>query len=179
MTLPPVLRKAALVAHVVSSVGWLGAVVVFLALAVTGVASDDEQTVRAAYVATGVAATYAVVPFAFVAVASGLVQSLGTHWGLVRHYWVVVKLVVSVAALAVLLLQLDSIRLLADAAARAPLAPADLSAARTSLVVHAAGGVLVLLVPTVLSVYKPRGVTRYGRRRAAAGGAVPVERAPA
>lgn len=168
MILPPAIRKAALVAHVVSSVGWLGTVVVFLVLAVAGVTSDDEPTVRAAYLATDLAATYAVVPFAFAAVATGLVQSLGTHWGLVRHYWVVVKLVVSIAALAVLLLQLDSIRLLGAAAARGPLAPGDLATARASLVLHAAGGVVVLLVPTVLSVYRPRGLTRYGRRPAAA-----------
>jgi len=32
-------------------------------------------------------------------------------------------------------------------------------------VVHAAGGLLVLLVLTILSVYKPRGMTRYGARR--------------
>jgi len=32
-------------------------------------------------------------------------------------------------------------------------------------VVHAGGGLLVLLVPMILSVYKPRGMTRYGRRK--------------
>jgi hypothetical protein len=33
------------------------------------------------------------------------------------------------------------------------------------LAVHAAGGLLVLLVPAVLSVYKPPGLTPYGRRK--------------
>lgn len=41
----PRLRKVALTAHVASSVGWLGAVVVFLAIAVVGVTSDDPQYV--------------------------------------------------------------------------------------------------------------------------------------
>jgi hypothetical protein len=51
MTLTPGLRKFALTAHVVSSVGWLGAVVAFLALAVVGLASEDAELVRAVYLA--------------------------------------------------------------------------------------------------------------------------------
>src|SRR5215218_6585420 len=51
MTMAPCLRKFVLTAHVTSSVGWLGAVTVFLALAVAGLTSQDAQTVRAAYLA--------------------------------------------------------------------------------------------------------------------------------
>lgn len=168
--MPPALRKAALVVHVTSSAGWVGAVVVFLALAVAGVSSDEPQTVRSAYVAMELAATYALVPLAIASLVSGLVQSLGTHWGLVRHYWVVIKLVVTLVAIGVLLLQLDSIRHLGDVASGQPVAPDDLSEPRSSLVVHAAAGLLVLAVPMVLSVFKPRGMTRYGARRTASSG---------
>ena len=49
MTMTPGLRKFALTAHVTSSVGWLGAVAAFLALAVAGLAVRDAQTVRASY----------------------------------------------------------------------------------------------------------------------------------
>lgn len=42
---------------------------------------------------------------------------------------------------------------------------ADLRASGTSMVIHAAGGLLVLLTTTILSVYKPRGLTRYGQRK--------------
>ena len=166
MTLSPAARKLALTAHVTTSAGWLGAVIVFAAIAVAGLTSGDEQTVRGAYVALDVAASYAVVPLALGSLATGLVQSLGSHWGLLRHYWVVVKLVVTIGAVTVLLLQLRAIDGLADAA-RAGLSPGDLRTARLSLVVHAVGGALILLVPMVLSVYKPRGVTPYGRHRAA------------
>ncbi|MDQ3220976.1 MAG: hypothetical protein M3Q26_09590, partial [Acidobacteriota bacterium] len=47
----PRLSKFALTAHITSSVGWLGAVVGFLALAIAGLTSDDAQTVRASYLA--------------------------------------------------------------------------------------------------------------------------------
>lgn len=168
MTMGPWLRKLALTAHVTASVGWVGAVAAFLALAVAGLTSRDAGTVRAAYGAMEVTARFVIVPFAFAALLTGLVQSLGTTWGLFRHYWVMVKLVVTVVAILVLLQQLGPIRSLADAAAAGPLAPADLRAARRSLVVHSGGGLLVLLGPTVLSVYKPRGMTRYGRARSRA-----------
>ena len=92
-------------------------------------------------------------------------QSLGTTWGLFRHYWVVVKLVVSTVATVVLLLQVTTIDRLADAAARGPLAGDELRADRTSMVVHAGIGLLVLAVPMVLSIFKPRGVTPFGRRK--------------
>lgn len=163
MRMRPGLRNAALVAHVTTSVGWVGAVAVFLALATAGVSSDEPQTVRAAYVATDLAATYVLVPVALASLVTGVVQALGTHWGLVRHYWVVVKLVVTVLAVGVLLLQLGSIDRLGDTASARAFGPGELLDARRSLVVHAGGGLLVLLVPMVLSIYKPRGTTRYGR----------------
>src|SRR3546814_3156266 len=53
MTMTPRLRKFVLAAHVTSSVGSLGAVAVFLALAFAGLTSQDAQLVRAAYVANG------------------------------------------------------------------------------------------------------------------------------
>ncbi|HEU5107177.1 MAG TPA: DUF2269 domain-containing protein [Micromonosporaceae bacterium] len=164
--MPPWLRRAALTGHVAVSVGWLGAAAAFLVLAVAAVAGAAEPTVRGAYLAMDLINRFALVPLALAAVATGVIQALGTAWGLTRHYWVLAKLAVTVLAAAVLLLQAAPIARLADAAAVGP-PGADLREARLSLVVHAAGGVLVLLVPTLLSVVKPRGVTGLGRRRRA------------
>ena len=50
-------------------------------------------------------------------------------------------------------------------AAETTLSSADFRALRIQLVVHAAGGLLVLLAATMLSVYKPWGMTPYGRRK--------------
>lgn len=158
-------RKLALTAHVTSSVGWLGAVAAFLAMAVTGVASQDAQTVHAVYLAMNLTTVYVIVPLALACLLSGVVQALGSTWGLFRHYWVVVKLLVTLFATTVLLLQTGSIAYLADLATQPAPIGANLYQARLSLVVHSGGGLLVLLVPTMLSVYKPRGRTRYGRRK--------------
>ena len=165
MIMSPRIRKFALTAHVACSVGWLGAVVGFLALAVAGLTSQDAQIVRAAYLAMELIAWFVIVPSSFVSLLTGLVQSLGTTWGLFRHYWVLVKLLLTVLATIVLLLQLEPIGYVADVAAERTLSGADLREARISLVIHAGGGLLVLLVPTTLSVYKPRGMTRYGLRK--------------
>lgn len=165
MTMTPSLRKFALTAHVTSSVGWMGAVAGFLALAVVGLTSEDAQMVRAAYLAMEAITWFVIVPLAFASLLTGLVMSLGTAWGLFRHYWVLIKLLATVLATIVLLLQTGSISYLASVAAETTLSSENLREARISLVVHAGGGLLVLLVPMILSVYKPRGVTRYGQRK--------------
>ena len=161
----PRLRKFALTAHVVSSVGWLGGVAVFLALAIAGLTSQDAQMVRGVYLAMEVATWSVLVPFALASLLTGLVQSLGTTWGLLRHYWVVVKLLVTVLAIAVMLLQTGSISYMAGVAAETTLSSGDLRGPGTSLVLHSGLGLLVLLVPMTLSIYKPRGRTRYGWRK--------------
>ena len=93
-------------------------------------------------------------------------MSLGTPWGLFRHYWVIFKLVINVFAVTILLLYTQSIDSFAAIAARETLSRADLSTLRDPThVVHTSGAILVLLVATTLSVYKPRGMTRFGRRK--------------
>src|ERR1700694_2239095 len=91
-------RKFMLTTHVTSSVGWFGAVAAFLALAVVGVMSANGQTARSAYVAMETVTWMVIVPFSFAALITGIVQGLGTTWGLFRHQWVVAKLVLTVIA---------------------------------------------------------------------------------
>jgi hypothetical protein len=161
----PRLRKLALTAHVASSVGWVGAVAVFLALAVAGLTSQDTRMVRAAYLAMDLTAWFVIVPLSFASPLTGLVGSLGTTWGLFRHYWVLVKFLITIPSTIVLLLHMQPISRLADVAAETTLSIADLREARIQLVATTGAALLVLLVATTLSVYKPRGMTRYGRRR--------------
>ncbi|MEV8311939.1 hypothetical protein AB0P36_32630 [Streptomyces flavidovirens] len=162
---PPRLRKLTLTLHVTSSVGWLRAVTAFLALAVTGLTSRTPQTVRGAYLAMDVVGWYVIVPFSVASLLSGLVQSLGTVWGLLRHYWVIAKLLITVVATVLLLVHMQPVGQLGDAAARATLADGELEGMRIQLIADAAAALLVLLTAAALSVFKPRGVTRYGRRR--------------
>ncbi|WGD39218.1 hypothetical protein [Streptomyces cathayae] len=164
MAMPPALRKLALTAHIASSVGWLGSVAAFLVLAVAGLTSQDAQRVRGAYLAMELTGWYVIVPLALASLLTGLVQSLGTPWGLLRHYWVLAKLVLTVVATFLLLLHMQVVDHVAGAAARANLSGGDLSHMRSPLVFDAAAAVAVLLTTTALSVYKPRGLTRHGWR---------------
>jgi hypothetical protein len=163
MTMTPGLRKFALTAHVTSSVGWLGAVVVFFALAVVGLTSQDVETVRGAYLVMEPAAWFVLVPLAFASLLTGIVQALGTTWGLFRHYWVLFKLLIAVFATIVLLVYMETFSYMASVAADPTV---DLDVVRNaSPMLHAAVALLVLLVATVLAVYKPRGMTPYGQRK--------------
>ncbi len=161
----PPLRKFVLLTHVTSSVGWLGAVVVFAGLAGVALTSEDAATLRGAYLVMAPAGAYVLVPLAFASLLTGLVQSLGGTWGLFRHYWVLFKLLINVFAAAVLLLYLQTLGYLADAAADPTRSVDQLRALGASPLLHAALAVLALLAATVLSVYKPKGMTPYGRRR--------------
>jgi hypothetical protein len=175
MTIPamtimtPWLRKFALTAHVASSVGSLGAVVGFLALAIAGLTSQDAQMVRAAYLAMQWTAWFVILPFMLASLLTGLVSSLGTTWGLFRHYWVLVKFVISTFAIVILLMYLmyrQTLGYLAGIAADATLSGDDFGVLRSvSPLLHAVGGLLLLLVATVLAVYKPQGMTSYGARK--------------
>lgn len=164
MGMPPGARKLALTAHVVSSVGWLGAVAGFLALAIVGLAGSAPEQVRAAYIAMETLGWYVIVPLSFAALVTGLVQALGTTWGVFRHYWVLFKLLITVIASVLLLVHMQPTVALADAAERGVL-DAEIAWLRVQLVADAAAAVLVLLVAVALSVFKPKGTTRYGRRR--------------
>ncbi len=165
MTLTPPLRKLVLTAHITFTVGWLGAVAAFLPLAVTGLTSPDVQTVRSAYLAMDLIARFVIVPLSFAPLVTGPVLSLVTPWGLFRHYWVLAKLLITIPASIVLLLYMQPISRIAGVAAETTLSGADLRGLRVQLVANAGAAMLVLLVATALSVYKPRGLTPYGQRK--------------
>ncbi len=161
----PGLRKLILTLHIISSVAWLGAVAGFLVLAITAINSKDAQMARAAYLSMALIARFVIVPLAFASLLTGIIQALATPWGLFRHYWILVKLLLTLFATVVLLLKTHLISYAARQAAAAALPSAGLHAAGRELLVHSAGGLLVLIVVTTLSVYKPWGLTRYGRRK--------------
>lgn len=170
------MRKFALTAHVTSSVSWLGAVAGFLALAIAGLTSEDARMVRAAYLSMELTTWFVIVPLGLASPVTGIIQSLGTTWGLFRHYWIVAKLVITIPATLVLMLHLQPIGHMARAVAETALANGELAAMRLQLAVNAGAAVAVLLIATGLSVYKPRGRTPYGMRFAASG--EEAERAP-
>ncbi|WP_455836972.1 DUF2269 domain-containing protein [Pseudarthrobacter siccitolerans] len=162
--MPPALRKAALTVHIISSVGWLGAVAAFLVLAVTGLTSADAQLVRAVYVGMNLVGWAIIFPLSLASLLSGIIQGLGTVWGLFRHYWVLIKLMITAVATLLLLVHLQPVTAMADMALAADLKPSDMNGMRVQLVFDACAAILALLVTSVLSVYKPRGLTRHGQK---------------
>lgn len=162
MTLTPGLRKFALSVHLTVSVGWVGAVIAYLVLGVTAVTSQDARTVRAAWIALEAIGWYALVPLAIAALLTGVLMSLGTSWGLFRHYWVLISLGLTVLSIVILLLHMPTVSMLADMAQAAD--DAELAGFGGDLL-HPGVGLLVLLAITGLNVYKPRGLTPYGWRK--------------
>jgi hypothetical protein len=125
MLFPARTRRALLTVHVSCSVGWLGAVLVFLVLAVVGLVSADPLQVRAVYVSLDLIVWFVIVPLCLAALISGVVQSLASMWGLLRHYWVLIKLLLTVPATVALLIHTRPVGFLADEAARMDLAGQD------------------------------------------------------
>lgn len=165
MKLGPNLRKFVRTIHVTVTVGWLGAVAGFLALAIVGSNSQDEKLVLAVYLSMDIITRYVIVPLSLVPLLiTGPLLSLGTPWGLFQHYWIIVKLMINVLSTIILLIHLRPIEHLAHLAAMGTISAAD-RGAQIQLVVASAAGLVALLVATGLGVYKPRGMTVYGWRK--------------
>jgi hypothetical protein len=158
------LRKFVLTAHITFAVGWLGAVAGFLALAIIGLKSQDTQTVSAAYLSMDWITRFVILPLSFAPLITGPILSLGTPWGLFRHYWILTKLLITLLSTSILLMHLQPIRYLADAAAKGALSSADLQI-QIQMVVASSIALIALVVTNGLAVFKPKGMTRYGWRK--------------
>ncbi|MBS0513925.1 MAG: DUF2269 domain-containing protein [Proteobacteria bacterium] len=160
MTLSPSQRKLVLTIHVLTSVAWLGALLAYLVLDISAVANIDPQTVRAAYLAMNLITRCVIVPLAIASILFGAVNALGTPWGLFRHYWVLLKLLLTLFATTILLLETQTIDYMAEIASSSTV-PRNLHGSLP----HSIGGIVVLLIIMVLAIYKPPGVTPYGWRK--------------
>src|SRR5690554_271050 len=98
----PNTRKLVLAIHIAVSVGWIGAVVAYLALVVNAMVVQDDQILRASWAMFELIGWYVIVPLALAALASGIGIAIGTTWGLFRHHWVAVSLILTVLSTAVL-----------------------------------------------------------------------------
>lgn len=157
----PRLSKLMLTSHITFSVGWMGAVAVFLVFAITGVISKDTQLARAAYLAMELSAWFVIVPLCFASLLSGIIQSLGTKWGF-KYYWIIVKLFLTIVATIFLLLHMQPISYLAGIAADTSFSNTREFGLRIQIITQAGAAILVLLAATTISVYKPWGKIQLG-----------------
>ncbi|MFE1479556.1 DUF2269 domain-containing protein [Streptomyces fimicarius] len=147
-------RRGVLVAHVAVSVSWLGLTVGLLTLGLTAFLTGDPATASAATRAMKVFGDWLVVPVALLSLVSGLVLALGTPWGLARHRWVWIKFWLTLITTG---LSIFSLRPGIDAAV------AD-EVVDINLVIAPSVATATYLFITAISVLKPRGLTRRGRR---------------
>ncbi|MFG3139247.1 DUF2269 domain-containing protein [Streptomyces sp. NPDC048211] len=147
-------RRSLLVAHVSVSVSWLGLTVGLLTLGITAFSTGDPVTAQAATRAMKIFGDWLVVPVALGSLLTGLILSLGTPWGLARHRWIWVKFWLTLVATG---LSVFSLRPGINEAA-------ERGAADISLVVAPSVATATYLFITAISVLKPWGPTRRGRR---------------
>lgn len=156
--LRPRARRWVLLAHVVSSVGWLGVELCVLTLGIVSVAGTDPALVRGSRMIAGLLAESYYLPASLLALGTGLWLALGTRWGLVRHHWVLVKLVLTVA-----LFVGGNLAVVPRFAEIAEIAAAggEVGDGGVILITAMTAGLTLLLVSTLLSVLKPWGRTRW------------------
>ncbi|MES5820337.1 DUF2269 domain-containing protein [Streptomyces sp. RG80] len=164
-------RRVSLIVHVVSSASWLGLTLGLLALGITATTTEAAVTVEASVRTMKLFADWLLLPLAFLTLLSGLLLSLGTVWGLARHRWVWTKFWLTLATTT------------ATAFALRPGVNAAVAAVAAGGPLPDAGDVLfgpvvslsAYLFMTVISVLKPWGPTRRGRRLRATN-SVPAKR---
>lgn len=165
----PTLRKISVTAHITFSIGWLGAVAAFLAISIAGLTSHDPELVRGTYLSMDLISRFVIIPMCFGALATGLIEAFGTQWGLFRYYWVVLKFGLTI--LATVLLLVHQFKAIAQAARHVSVATAtqlttpDFTSLKIELVQKSALAIVLLLAITILGVFKPWGLTSYGRRK--------------
>ncbi len=168
--LRPRARKAALVVHIVAAGAWIGLDVMLAVLVFTALLTSDPGTAALCYQAMPLLIS-PLTASALACLASGVVLGLGTHHGLLRYWWVAIKLVLNIVLLVLIVVLLRPG--LQEAAEFGPQldgrpATVDLS----GLVFPPVVSSTALLIATILAVYKPWGRIRGivpGRRDIGAG----------
>ncbi|MEV8317904.1 DUF2269 domain-containing protein [Streptomyces sp. NPDC059900] len=154
-------RRATLVVHVTAAAGWLGLTLGLLALAVAAITTGSAATTEAAARSMKLFADWLVLPLALLTLLSGLLLSLGTPWGLARHRWVYVKfwLTLATTAASAFALRPGLNDTVAAVSAGSPVADP------TGLIAGPVVSLSAYLFMTVISLLKPWGLTRRGRKQ--------------
>ena len=154
-------RQWLLLAHVITSLGWMGAGAANVVLAVTAIRTDDAPLRRSCYQLINVIDFALVIPLAFSALGSGMIIGLATKWRLLRHWWVVVKLVLT---LAVIIFSTFGVGVWVEQSMAATTGPvATPSPVAEELVVGAGANIAAFLFMTWASVTKPWPRTPWAR----------------
>ena len=153
-------------AHIIISLSWIGTVIAFFAISIVGLTSHNIEIVRGSYYFMDLISLYTIIPISVLAFLTGLIQSLGTSWGLFRYYWIILKFVLTIAAVGLLLLH--QFKLMDQAAAIVELSPAgtmpNVGGSGKELMTKSGLAIFLLVGIAILGIYKPWSQTSFGHR---------------
>jgi hypothetical protein len=158
------LRKFLVFIHITTSVAWLGAVIAYLCIAVVGLRNSDDKRMVGSLQNMVLIGDDVLIPLSIGAFASGVVVSLTGPWGIVRHWWITITLLLAAVSVLILEKHMTTVTFIDKAASSGSLSLKALSHMRGELSKHPAGGLIILLIASALSVYKPPGLTPYGKK---------------
>jgi uncharacterized membrane protein len=153
-------RKGFLVMHIVSAGAWIGIDVVMAVFVFTALLADDESTKALCYRALELFAVWPLLTTGLVCLASGVVLGFGTKYGLVRYWWVAIKLVLNIVLTVLVLIALRPAVTEAAEQGRQFAAGAPASLAVGDLIFPPIVSPTALLIAVVLAVFKPWGRIR-------------------
>jgi hypothetical protein len=160
-------HKATLVTHIVSAGAWIGVDVIVAVLVLTGRFAGDLELRSLAYQALATFVVWPMLASGLVCLATGLVLGLGTTWGLLRYWWVAVKLALNLVLCTLIVLVLQPGMDEVAGYGRDLLTGSPDPAAVSQLFFPPAVSLTTLTLATVLAVFKPWG--RIRRRRTEGG----------
>lgn len=149
----PRARKLLLTAHIIVTVGVLGADLAVLALGISGTAGIDANTV---YPAAHLIASRLIAPLALASLATGVALLLTSPDRLLRQGWVAAKLAITVVLAAALIFVLvPGLERLAEQVITRAADPVT-TAQRLRVAIGPAIASVLLALNVALAVYKPR-----------------------
>jgi hypothetical protein len=151
-----------MVLHAISGIGWMGVDIALFLLLWNARTTTNAIEAITAYTAVSLIVPTAVPPLCLGVLATGLLLGWGTPWGILRHWWVFVKLLLAVVmtilvfrALVPAVQTMPALGNFATAdAVRAKLGPLGIQ-----LMFPPAVSFVLLGIATVLSMFKPKGLT--------------------
>ncbi|MFG1704917.1 hypothetical protein ACFLIM_17155 [Nonomuraea sp. M3C6] len=152
----PRIRKSVMVIHVVVSVALLGEVWGLVVLNTAAALTKDLELAHAAYRLMPALVFAGGIPLSLTALITGILLALTSHWGLFRYYWTAAKLVLLVAVICVGMFLFDP----EGMAAATEGGRAAVATRQWGQVAALGTQIVMLMIATALSVFKPRGKLR-------------------
>ncbi|MGH3625521.1 MAG: DUF2269 family protein [Sciscionella sp.] len=158
-------RKAVLVVHIISAVSWLGIDIVLGVFVLMASFSSDLTVAAVSYQAMHIFVLWTLIPAGLICLATGLLLGWGSKYGVMKYWWVAVKLALNIVLTA--LVPIALLPTVNDAAEYGrQLAAGDVTIDPPSQIFFPPiVSPIALTIAVILSVYKPWGRIRKRRTK--------------